>query len=271
MARSGNAKTFDIVFCDTCIGGSSVAANLARPGAGLRAFFLADYAVNPLGTKSHDEVRAALDRWVDLAVGRATTLVVACNTASVRLEEAPEVRQCAEKLGVTLYSMVDLLDSLLEKSAASLRGKRVCVLGTEYTVSRPAYASRLEAAGVARVIPVAATRTERSIAHLRHASPRGRALIRDEIESGLASADAALLGCTCFPLIADLIESVRPGIRLLDPGPEVRQLFPFHGRGGRNHLTLAWTGNAITEDKLRSQAAALFPGWDAIELLRYPE
>ena len=51
----------DAVFCDTCIGGSTVAACVGRRSAGLRACFLADYAVNPLGTKGADEVRAALD------------------------------------------------------------------------------------------------------------------------------------------------------------------------------------------------------------------
>lgn len=36
---------YDVVFADTCIGGSTVAARLAQVRQGLRAFYLADYAV----------------------------------------------------------------------------------------------------------------------------------------------------------------------------------------------------------------------------------
>ena len=39
------APPFDVAFCDTCIGGSTVAAHLARPG--LRAFYLAEAGVAP--------------------------------------------------------------------------------------------------------------------------------------------------------------------------------------------------------------------------------
>lgn len=271
MARFGGAESFDIVFCDTCIGGSTVAADLARPGAGLRAFFLADYTVNPLGTKSHDEVCAALNRWVDVVARRAAAMVIACNTASVRLDEAPEVRNRANAAGITLHSMVDLIDKLLDKVAGELAGKRVCVMGTRYTVSRPVYASRLEAAGVASVVPLAATRTERTIAHLEHASSAGRALIREEIAGGLDQADAVLLACTCFPLIADLVDAIRPGIRQLDPGPGICELFPFPKRDGPNCLTLAYTGTAIAGTALRAQAPALFPGWDEVEVVRFRE
>ena len=271
MARYGDAEPFDIVFCDTCIGGSTVAADLARPGAGLRAFFLADYAVNPLGTRDDEEVRDALQRWVDIAARRSDTMIVACNTASVRLEESPEVRETANARGVQLHSMVDLFDSLLRREAERLRGKRVCVMGTRYTVSRPVHAGRLSDAGVGEVIPLGATRTERAIAHLVHTSAEGRALIREEIEDSLAGADAVLLACTCFPLIGDLIDAIRPGIRQLDPGLEVRELVPSPGRGGPNQLTLAYTGTAVTADTLRAQAPALFPGWDEITVVSLPD
>ena len=131
---SSAADPFDIVFCDTCIGGSTVAADLARPDAGLRAFYLADYAVNPLGTRRDDEVRAALNRWIDIAAHRSPRMMVACNTASVRLEDSLEVRRRAAEIGVELNSMVDLLDISLARNSIELRGRRVCVMGTEYTV-----------------------------------------------------------------------------------------------------------------------------------------
>jgi len=38
-----NAHPFDVVFADSCVGGSTVASQLARTRKGLRAFYLADY------------------------------------------------------------------------------------------------------------------------------------------------------------------------------------------------------------------------------------
>jgi glutamate racemase len=268
VAEFNNPESYDIVFCDTCIGGSTVAASFARPDHGLRAFFLADYEVNPLGTRSEAGVREALDRWVDIAADRAPVMVIACNTASVRLEDSPGVRRRAEELGLDLYSMVDLLDSLLRGKTTPIPGARVCLIGTEYTVGRPVYREHLRNAGAREVIALGATRTERVIAHLRHTSPEGRRIIRDEIGDTLADADAVLLACTCFPLVSDLIDQIRPGILQLDPGPEVCAVAPANGRDGPNCLTLAYTGSAVTHDELEAQAPVLFTGWDRIDVVR---
>jgi glutamate racemase len=267
MARSFDAENYDVVFCDTCIGGSTVASNLAQPGAGLRALYLADYAVNPLGVKSDDEVRHALNRWIDMAAGKARTLTVACNTASVRLEDSPGVRKRATQRDLTLLSMVDLLDLLLLRAAAALGGKHVCVMGTEYTVGRSVYEQRLRAAGAAGVVPLAATFTESAVAHLRHRTPEGRAAIRDEIGQSLSDSDAVLLACTCFPLVSDLIDEIRPGILQLDPGQEISRAAPAVDRGGANRLTLAFSGETMTQADLEAQAPVLFAGWDEIEVV----
>lgn len=267
MAPSSAAETFDLVFCDTCIGGSTVAANLARPGAGLHGLFLADYAVNPLGTRSNDEVRAALNRWVDIAARRTSTLIVACNTASVRLEDSLDVRRRAEELGLQLHSMVDLLDVLLARHAGEVRGRRVCVMGTEYTVGRSLYGNRLRAAGAAEIIALGATQTERTIAHLQHATDEGRRIVREEIGDTIAGVEAVLLACTCFPLVADQVAAINADAVQLDPGVEIRAVAPDVRRGGPNRLTLAVTGNTVSREQLAAQAPALFPGWDEIEVV----
>jgi len=268
VADFNNPESYDVVFCDTCIGGSTVAANFARPDDGLRALFLADYEVNPLGTCSDAGVREVLDRWVNIATDRAPVMVIACNTASVRLEDAPGVRRRADELGLDLYSMVNLLDALLRRKTSPILDARVCVMGTEYTVGRAVYRERLQNAGSREVSPLGATRTERVIAHLQHTSTEGRRIIRDEIGNTLADADAVLLACTCFPLVSDLIDQIRPGILQLDPGLEVCEVALVNGRGGPNCLTLAYTGNAITQDELEAQAPVLFTGWDRIDVVR---
>ena len=268
MAGSIGAEQYDVVFFDTCICGSSVASNFTRPDAGQRAMFVADYAVNPLGVKSDTEVRTALHRWVSLAAGRSDVMTIACNTASVRLEDSLGVRREAEEHGLHVWSMVDLLDVLLAREAENLAGRRVCVLGTEYTVGRSVYAHRLRAAGVHDIVPLGATLTERAIARLQYESREAREAIRAEVSAALGEADAVLLACTCFPLVSDLIEEIRPGILQLDPGREIRSVTSPTDRGEPNRLTLAVSGEAISGQEIEARARQLFPGWDEIEVIR---
>ena len=258
-----SAERFDVAFCDTCIGGSTVATTLARPG--LRAYYLADYHVNPLGVRGDAEVLAALERWVDIASGQARRMVIACNTASAKLEAAADVRFRAQELEVELTSMVDLLDASVGKT--DLRGERVCLMGTEYTVSSPVYAERIVSRGARDLVRLAATRTESAIAHLEHATEAGQEIIRAEIEDAIRNADTMVLACTCFPLVADLIRTIKPHVRLLDPGLEIRSVASWPEREGPNHLTLAYSGDAITQETLQTQAPLLFPGWDEIEIV----
>jgi len=267
-ASRGRARPFHVVFTDTCVGGSTVAARVARDRKGLRAFYLADYAVNPLGVKSEREVRDALDRWVDTARNRSSTMVVACNTASILLRDCPEVRARAKRAGMAVHSMVDLLEATLGSSGRSLEGRRVCLMGTAFTVGRPRYSRILTEAGAASVEPLAATRTERTIAHLQHRSPEGRRAIRDEIEEGVGEADVVALACTCFPLVGDLIRELNPEIELLDPGAGVDRLALPGDGSGSNRLTVGLTGDVLTPEAVRANASRLFPGWALEAVLR---
>lgn len=265
MAGSERTRPFDVAFCDTCIGGSTVAANLAAHVSGLSAFFLADYTVNPLGTKDGGDIRAALERWANIAAERAPVMIVACNTASAELEASPATREHVHQLGLEVYSMVDLLDRLLDR--VDVRSMRVCLMGTEYTVNRPVYAERIERAGASEVVRLGATRTESAVANLQHTIETGRAIIREEIGERIRDIDAVVLACTCFPLVGDLITELNPDARQLDPGPEISSLTDWPERAGPNVLTLAHTGDAARGIQLQARAADLFPGWDRVEVV----
>lgn len=259
---------FHVVFADTCIGGSTVAARLARGRRGLRAFYLADYAVNPLGVKTPDEVRSALDRWVDVARDRSSTLIVACNTASVLLRDTPEVLERASGAGMTVVSMVDFLQALLRDSTSEVTGRTVCLMGTEFTVGRSLYPGLLAATGARTLLPLPATRTERAIAHLRHDTPEEREAIEAEIGEAVRKTEAIVLACTCFPLVEDLIRHLNPTVRLLDPAEGVDEL-ALEGEGeGPNLLTVGLSGDTLSPDEIRARAPALFPGWELLEVVR---
>lgn len=259
---SPGARPFDVVFADTCIGGSTVAARLAETRKGLRAAYLADYAVNPLGVKSRPQVRAALDGWVDSATGRSDHLIVACNTASVLLRDSPEVLVKARSLGIKMHSMVDFVEAMVREDPQGLAGQSVCLMGTEFTVGSPLYTELLRSSGAASVQGLPATRTEAAIAHLRHHLPEEREAIEHEIGETVRGSDAVLLACTCFPMVGELIQTLNPSIRLLDPGRGVQGLGLKGVGDGPNLLTVVLTGEVMTPASVEAQAPALFPGWD---------
>jgi glutamate racemase len=255
-----SVREYDLVFADTCVGGATVVARAGATARGLRAYFLADYAVNPLGTRSRPEVHQALERWIDVAARRAGTLVVACNTASVLLEQAGELAETAAAAGLRVRSMVHLLDRALAAGPAVVRGKRVCLMGTRFTVSQPAYPERLFRAGAADVRLLAATETERTIAHLLHTSPEGRRRIEDEAGPAVRDVDVVVLGCTLFPLVSNVLRDLNPRCVLLDPASGIDDLLQ-PGGAGPNRLAIELTGETIGPDEVQSRAEDLFPGW----------
>lgn len=256
-------KPFDVAFCDTCIGGSTVLRTLARDRQGLRAFFFADYAVNPLGTRDQEGIRWALGRWVDIASEMADLVIIACNTASVRLLETPDIVHRAVARDVRVVSMVDLLDRTLASGSPGVQDQSVALMGTEFTVGRPIYGDRLLAAGAARVVPLPATRTEALIARLRYTRPEAPVLIRGEVAKSLSAVDTVVLACTCFPLVADLLQEISPGIGLLDPSEGLAGLSELPtGGAGPNRLVVALSGDVVSPEDVQERSGDLFPGWE---------
>jgi glutamate racemase len=254
---------FSVVFCDSCLGGTTVAARLAATRGGLRAFYLADYAVNPLGLKSEADILATLARWREVARSRSDTLVVACNTASVLYEHVHD-RLPRLPRHLRIRSMVDLVDALL--GCADLEGRRVCLMGTRFTVAQPLYRERLLKAGARAVVPLAATVTEHVVARLAHRSREGRQAVAREIGDAIRGCDAVLLACTCFPMVTDIIHDLNPACLPLDPASGVEHVFPDRG-SGPNRITVALSGTAVGAIEVREHASILFPGWEVEDVV----
>ena len=90
-----------------------------------------------IGTRDRAGIRLALEEWVTAASEKADTVIIACNTASVRLLEAQDIVEKAASRGIRVISMVDLLDRTLALVGRDLRGKTVALMGTEFTVGQP--------------------------------------------------------------------------------------------------------------------------------------
>src|SRR5262245_36630483 len=257
---AGRTLPFDVVFTDSCIGGSTVATKLGAKTSGLKALYLADYAINPLGVQSADHIAAVVERWISVAESCAPSLIVACNTASVSVHRQNGRRGTFSSGALVVVTMTELVRRILDAHRHQLTGKRVGVLGTRFTTTEPLYANMMAAVGARAVYACAATRTERVVAALEHRTPEGAAVIADEIGDFVCGLDAVLLGCTCFPLIAPLITRLNPGCLLLDPADAVwapAQISPRRIR--ENRLTIGVSGSTVMIPTLK--AAALFPTW----------
>ena len=246
--------TRPVFIADTCIGGLSVVKSLWRAGVATDAVFLADYAVNPLGVKSDDEIAATIDRWLRLAAEVSDTAVLACNTLSIRYRELYAAGPPAQA-PARIVSMADCVAALAQHEAAQLANQRVLVIGTRYTASQGLYPQIIEdAATDVRTATVGATELERAIARLESWDSDNETVLTAELRRALAEADVAVLACTCFPMVANELSSLYPDVVFLDPGACCGDLLPSREGSQLPKLQLRVTGDTVSATRAREFA-----------------
>jgi len=199
---------------DSGVGGLTVLRALREALPAEPICYLGDTARLPYGTKSSDTVRryaiqashALVDRGVKM-------LVVACNTASALAIEALE-REFAP------VPVIGVVRPGAQAAAAASANGRIGVLATESTARGGAYereirAARPEAHVVSRGCSVFVALAEEGWSH----GPIAESVAREYVEPLLAehSPDCLLLGCTHFPVLADVIAAAAgPGVTIVD-------------------------------------------------------
>ena len=142
-------------------------------------------------------------------------------------------------------------------------------MGTRFTVAQPVYRDRLLRAGAAEVLPLAATRTEHTIAHLRHTSEAGRREIVEEVGDTVRRADVVVLACTLFPLVGPLLLDINPACLLLDPADGISGTLKRDVADGHEPADARVTGGTLPLEDVRQRAGGLFPGWDIDSIEEY--
>ena len=205
-----------VVLLDSGVGGLSVYSAIRARALPCSLVYCADAAHFPYGTKSDQELVAIVTRVADALVARfaPVVFVVACNTASTLV--LPILR--ARFPEVAFVGTVPAI-----KPAAAISKSRVIgLLATEATV-RGAYVDslasdyasdcRLLRAGSRGLVQLAERKMAGDIPQpeevLREIVPLFDEAARVEKETG-ARMDAVVLGCTHFPLLADVMRSVAP-------------------------------------------------------------
>lgn len=203
---------------DSGIGGLTVVRALRRalPEAGI--LYFGDVARMPYGNKSAATV-VQYSREISRYLIRrgAKLIVIACNTASAVAAETIRA-----ELEVPVF---DVISPAVEAAVRVPGVRRIGVLGTRGTVQSGAYQRAIAQRGTVRVHALSCPMFVPIVEEGYATTPEGRAMVWRTLRP-LASRrlDAAILGCTHYPLLAPVIRSVLPGVTLIDSRSIAREV-----------------------------------------------
>jgi glutamate racemase len=230
---------------DSGIGGLTVLRALAAEFPGEEFVYLGDTARLPYGTKTAETVvRYCLQASEALLDFGVKCIVVACNTASAVALEA--IRERAAGLPV-----IGVIEPGAEAACAATRSRHIAVIATERTVSGGAYQEailrrRPDVRISARATPLFVALAEEGLTEGPVAASVARhylaALFAADVgaceEAGAVPPDTLVLGCTHFPILAEIIRSiVGPSVRIVDSAATT-------ARAVRSELTLRGIASA---------------------------
>jgi len=239
-----------VFIADSCIGGLSVIKSLWEAGGARDAVFLADYEINPLGVKSDSEIAEVVERWLNTASEQSDTLVIACNTLSIRYHQ---MRESLDQLPRPehVLTMVDCFKTMAEAEAVRLANHKVLIIGTEFTASQDIYPEILgTAVPGAQISTIAATGLERKIARFEPWETYGKPVLDNDLFEAIGETDFAVLACTCFPIVRSKLQSMFPGVRFIDPGAYCAGLLGKSASPQNAKLQITVTGNVVFNYKV---------------------
>ena len=248
---------------DSGVGGLTVLAALRRRLPNADLLYLGDTARVPYGTRSPQTVHRYAARCASALHQRGiSALVVACNTATAHALES--LTQAGARTGIPVLGVVQ---PGVEAAARVSQG-RVAVIGTEGTVRAGTYQKALRALGFevqARACPLFVALAEEGW------TEDSVALLVATRYLGDLDADTVILGCTHYPLLQRVIQTVLPTARLVDSAEATANatatlLGEVGGSGSTKFLV---TDNL---DRFRS-VGFRFLGWapEPVELVDLPD
>ena len=206
-----------VAIFDSGVGGLTVLRAIKDLMPSEPLVYLGDSARIPYGTKSHDTVkRYAAENAAFLMRFKPKLIVIACNTAS-----AVAVNHVAARVNVPVYGVVR---PGAQAACDASRNGRIGVMATETTVQSASYTREiLQVNAEAKVFAVPCPLLVPIIEDGRLAADRIARMAVEEYVGKLRaeSVDTILLGCTHYPLLADLIgELAGEEVKIVDSASE---------------------------------------------------
>lgn len=201
---------------DSGVGGLTVVRSVIDRSPRESVIYIGDSARSPYGPRSIQEIRGfAVEIARELVVRDVKMLVVACN--SVEVAAIVEVAEAAQ------VPVVGVVDPGARAAVAASRSGEIGVIGTVATIASGAYPRAVrELDPTATLHAVSCPDFFEFIEHGALDDP----LLAEAAEGYLAplreaGVDTLILGCTHYPLIADLIQEVMgPGVTLVSSATE---------------------------------------------------
>lgn len=196
---------------DSGIGGLTVARALLDQLPQEELLYMGDTAHGPYGPLPIAQVRrhalAGLDELVDSGV---KLLVIACNSAS-----AACLRDARERYDVPV---VEVIAPAVRRAVAATRNGRVGLVATEMTVASGAYDEAFAAAPTVQLTSAACPAfvdfVERGVTSGRQLLQLATHYLTPLMD---ADVDTLVLGCTHYPLLAEVLQQVvGPNVTLVD-------------------------------------------------------
>jgi glutamate racemase len=215
---------------DSGIGGLTVVKAVQACLPSERIIYFGDTARVPYGPKSQVTIRKyGLEDTQLLMKHQPKMIIVACNTVSALALDV--VQQASGEIPV-----IGVLKAGAELAVRQTRSGRIGVIGTQATIFSNAYACAINEIDrnlevFSKACPLFVPLAEEGF--IDHAATR---LVAEEYLSELLSrqVDTLVLGCTHYPILRGLIESISgPGIRIIDSAEAVaskaRELLAVEG------------------------------------------
>jgi len=228
---------------DSGVGGMTVACAVEKLLPSHRLIYFGDLARTPYGTKSPETIiKYSIQNTEFLLNHGAQVIIVACNSAA---SVGSEVLK--EKFGVPIF---EVISPAISKAIESTVSKRIGVIGTRATIRSRVYEEKITQAapGVqvfSKACPLLVPLVEEGWMHRRETK---MILRRYLYPLRLKQIDTLVLGCTHYPLLADLIQTRigKKRVSLINSSTEVaKNLKDFLDknpdfdqsliRGGENH------------------------------------
>ena len=201
---------------DSGLGGLTALGALRRLMPNEDVIYFGDSARIPYGTKSPTVIKkfALQDTRFLMSLG-VKAILIACGTVSSNcLDEVQEVA------GVPVVGVID--EAARQAADIAKNGKnRVAVLGTSATVNSGAFEKELRKNGVGEIINQACPMFVPLVENWHHSveDTATNAIVSEYIDPvAEKSPDAVILGCTHYPLLADVISKYLPDTKLISSG-----------------------------------------------------
>lgn len=231
-------KTHAIGVFDSGVGGLTVLRKLAELLPNEDLLYLGDTARVPYGTKSASTIQLYSQQCTRFLLQHSVKLiVVACNTASATALQVVQTMSPVPVIGV--------IEPAAQAAVQASSNGHIGVIGTYATVSSRAYDTAI-AAYSSQPLPFVHSQPCPLFVPLAEEgwnNHKATHLIAEEYLAPLReeNIDTLIMGCTHYPLLADVIRDTLPGVQLIDSGEEsaveARAILAEMGNNQNNRVT----------------------------------